>query len=100
MPTLVGMATSTIGNEPFSRIVESRKTTSSPGRPLRGRERRLGRRDLGRAAGREVLDASQYVRPRARAGGRGLPVLVRLGRGRFHPGRKGRAEQRGRRIRG
>ena len=28
MPTLVGMATSTVGNEPFSRLVESRKTTS------------------------------------------------------------------------
>ncbi len=28
MPTLVGMETSTVGNEPFSRIVESRKTTS------------------------------------------------------------------------
>jgi hypothetical protein len=28
MPTLVGMASSTVGNEPFSRLVESRKTTS------------------------------------------------------------------------
>ena len=28
MPTLVGMATTSVGNEPFSRIVEARKTTS------------------------------------------------------------------------
>jgi anti-sigma-K factor RskA len=28
MPTLVGMATTTAGNQPFSRLVESRKTTS------------------------------------------------------------------------
>ncbi|HYV67689.1 MAG TPA: anti-sigma factor [Myxococcales bacterium] len=28
MPTLGGMATSTVGNEPFARIVESRKTSS------------------------------------------------------------------------
>jgi hypothetical protein len=28
MPTLVGMATTTVGNQPFSRIVESRKTSS------------------------------------------------------------------------
>src|SRR5712664_1765887 len=35
MPTLVGMATSTVGNEPFSRLVESRKTTSwSVGIPI------------------------------------------------------------------